>query len=399
MDKFEDCTEAEAYQHLAFSHTRKPRLKNALNLDTLMQDRAASFEVEDATADLTLHDDDDDLAGLDVDTYAASLFTKNALTKFKNANTVQILADMDIMTVAFSELEESMISIHDNGLVKKEIVKPGTGKKVPENGKLFVHYLGICEGSDEPFDSSVLRKSPAIFDMRNADMIPGFFLALLSMEVKEVSKFMVKSPMAFGSTGCPPRIPPEADVFFVVEVLQSIEEDLLKSPLYMTAEERAKLPFKELFAVAEQLQTDGNGHYRDGSLWPAVKKYRKGVTLLEDYPVIGGQDEGERCKLLHTLYANLAQCYLSLERPEKACTACKLGMRHAKGKASVKLLFRFAKAQFQLKDCARALKICNDALKLDPQNRDVLTLKAQIQCEDNKQSVTCKQMYREMFKN
>ena len=108
----------------------------------------------------------------------------------------------------------------------------------------------------------------------------------------------------------------------------------------MTAEERARLPFGDILETATRLQTDGNGHYTNHNLWYAVKKYRKAVTILEDYPIVSKVDEDNRCQLLHTLYANLAQCYLKLAKPAQACAACKLGMRHAKGKNSVKLLFR-----------------------------------------------------------
>ena len=80
--------------------------------------------------------------------------------------------------------------------------------KVPESGKVFVHYLALCEGKDEPHDSTVLRNSPAIVDMRNPEVLPGLYVAIASMELKEVSKFIVKSDLAYGKMGCPPLIPP-----------------------------------------------------------------------------------------------------------------------------------------------------------------------------------------------
>lgn len=78
---------------------------------------------------------------------------------------------------------------------------------MPEDGKVFVNYIAICEGADEPFDSTILRKSPSIFDMRKADALPGLFCALLSMELMELSKFIVDSSLGYGELGCPPRVP------------------------------------------------------------------------------------------------------------------------------------------------------------------------------------------------
>lgn len=125
-----------------------------------------------------------------------------------------------------------------------------------------------------------------------------------------------------------------------MEVLRIVDQEMLESPLFMTAEERAVLPFEKIHATSEQLRNEGNGFYTDKNYWPAVKKYRKAANILEDYPLVGSSDEASRSNLLHTIYANLAQCYLSLDRPAQACSACKLGLRSASGKDNVKLLYR-----------------------------------------------------------
>lgn len=108
----------------------------------------------------------------------------------------------------------------------------------------------------------------------------------------------------------------------------------------MTVEERANLPFQEILNIGKSLQTEGNGHYKDLNYWWAVKKYRKAINFLEDYPVVGEEDDGHRSKQLHFIYANLAQVYLKLERPQQACVACKLGLKLAEGPDRIKLLYR-----------------------------------------------------------
>ncbi|ODN04690.1 Inactive peptidyl-prolyl cis-trans isomerase FKBP6 [Orchesella cincta] len=392
---------SEAYEHLAFSNKSKPRLKNGLNLKDLMTQKSVTFEVEDMVTDLKLDDDDDDeIQGLDVESYTASYYSQKVKEGIsRNPATIEELtrASADFLTGTFSDLVESMTSIHEKDLVMKQVVKPGTGRKIPENSKIFVHYVAICEGADEPFDSTVLRKAPAVIDLRKADILPGLYLAIRSMELHEVSKFIMKPSLCYGEVGCPPRVPPSSDILYIVEVLQIIDEQMLKSPLFMTAEERAALPFKQILEVADQLRTDGNGHYTDCNYLFAVKKYRKAVSVLEDYHVVSEEDEDKRSDLLHTIYANLAQCFLQLERPAQACTACKLGLKSAKGKHAVKLLYRFARAKVMLNDAEAALKHCSDGLKLDPRNSELLNLQSEATLKLNRQIVSNKKMYQNMF--
>lgn len=352
----------------------------------LISCKSITFEVDDTSiaAELCLQEDDDDdlnLMGLDQQAFTKSLFsTETQKVLSKHGDTSGALADTEFISASFSDLEKTMTSIHPQDLVMKELIRAGTGRKVPDDCKVFVHYSAICEGADEPYDSTLTRKRkvPEIVDMRKAEVLPGFLIAIRSMELNEISKFIVKPVLAFGKVGCPPRIPPNADVLYVIEVVQVIDAQMMESPLYKTAEERALLPFKTIYQAAEELRTAGNGYYTANSYWVAVKKYRKAVSLLEDYPLIGLEDEDKRDKLLHTLYANLAQTYLNLDKPAQACTMCKLGLRVAKKKEGVKLLYRYAKAKYMLKDYENAVSLCDQALKLDPENVDIQNLRKKV---------------------
>jgi len=112
-----------------------------------------------------------------------------------------------------------------------------------------------------------------------------------------------------------------------VEVLDTVEEEILNSVPFMSQEQRAALSFMDVYNASKQLRTEGNGLYRDKGYWKAIKKYRKAANILEEYPVICNEDENDRQKLLYTLYINLAQCYIKVNRPQQACVACQLGFR------------------------------------------------------------------------
>ena len=110
----------------------------------------------------------------------------------------------------------------------------------------------------------------------------------------------------------------------------------------MSQYEREELEFSQIHSAAKELRTEGNGLYKDSAYWKAIKKYRKAAQILEEYPVIGSKDESERQSLLYTLYVNLAQCYLKVNRPQQACIACHCGFRNKEhlDKTSAKIFHR-----------------------------------------------------------
>ena len=54
-------------------------------------------------------------------------------------------------------------------------------------------------------------------------MIPGLNIAIGTMKTSEQSEFIFSPEYAFGSHGCPPRIPTDAYVFFRIELINCID--------------------------------------------------------------------------------------------------------------------------------------------------------------------------------
>lgn len=57
-----------------------------------------------------------------------------------------------------------------------------------------------------------------------------------------------------------------------MEVLDVIEESLLKLVPYMNSEERAMLEFSEIYSAAKELRLAGNGDYKSRAFFAAIKK-------------------------------------------------------------------------------------------------------------------------------
>jgi cyclophilin family peptidyl-prolyl cis-trans isomerase len=120
-------------------------------------------------------------------------------------------------------------------------IKPGNGKKPANGSTVYIHYAGFFE-SGELFDSSYEDVSKAFgkFDQRRADakaykpfpfqygnkqgLIPGFIEGIESMTIGEKTMFFIPSNLAYGEAGFGGVIPPNANLVFEIEMLETMPE-------------------------------------------------------------------------------------------------------------------------------------------------------------------------------
>lgn len=95
-------------------------------------------------------------------------------------------------------------------------LKPGTGLSPTASDTVTVHYRGTLSSGQE-FDSSYKRGQPVSFPLNR--VIPCWTQAMQTLKVGAKAKIKCPSSTAYGERGVPGVIPPNADLFFEVELL------------------------------------------------------------------------------------------------------------------------------------------------------------------------------------
>ncbi|KAI7748811.1 hypothetical protein M8C21_019574 [Ambrosia artemisiifolia] len=110
------------------------------------------------------------------------------------------------------------MEIGKDGLMKK-IVKEGDGYEFPINGdEVEVHYVGsLLDGTQ--FDSSYDREIPFKFKLGLGHVIQGWDDGIKTMKRGEKALFTIPPALAYGESGSPPTIPPNATLKFEIELI------------------------------------------------------------------------------------------------------------------------------------------------------------------------------------
>ncbi|TYI91841.1 hypothetical protein E1A91_D02G023200v1, partial [Gossypium mustelinum] len=171
--------------------------------------------------------------------------------------------------------------IGNDGL-KKKLVKEGEGWETPKNGyDVEVHYTGaLIDGTK--FDSSLDRGTPFKFKLGLGQVIKGWDEGIKTMKKGENAIFTVPPELAYGESGSPPTIPPNATLQFDVELIswtsvKDICQDggIFKKILYEVCLEDGTLVSKSHGVEF----TVGDGYFCP-AFAEAVKTMKKGEKVL-----------------------------------------------------------------------------------------------------------------------
>ena len=102
----------------------------------------------------------------------------------------------------------------------------GTGAEVIGGSVVTVHYTGWLFNPDSQlqrgpsFDTSI-GSSPFVFTVGFGKVIKGWDLGIIGMRVGGKRTLIIPSELAYGARGSGDKIPPNANLIFDIEVLDS----------------------------------------------------------------------------------------------------------------------------------------------------------------------------------
>lgn len=112
----------------------------------------------------------------------------------------------------------------EGGLIVEDI-KIGEGFEIKPGGVVVAHYHGTLKADGKVFDSSFERGEPIAFPLNG--VIQGWGKGVPGMKVGGVRRLTIPAALGYGEQGAGGDIPPNADLVFVIEMVDALQvEDI-----------------------------------------------------------------------------------------------------------------------------------------------------------------------------
>uniref|UniRef100_A0A6G1SQ92 peptidylprolyl isomerase n=1 Tax=Aceria tosichella TaxID=561515 RepID=A0A6G1SQ92_9ACAR len=179
------------------------------------------------------------------------------------------------------------------------------------------------EGSKEPFDSTWLRRTTITTHLATDSTLPGISELLLSCCNGELCEALIRPEAAFGPLGAPPRIPPNATIFCLLEVVKVVTREKMAILTNIASKDRRGIDFQDYLEASDEARRRGNYFYEHGQYKIALQRYKSAIRLLEGLSCKDEDQEKRVEELLLKLYNNCARTANAMGNPRLALSACK----------------------------------------------------------------------------
>jgi len=265
------------------------------------------------------------------------------------------------------------------GRIKKELIVTGTGAKPQDGNRVKVLY-SISTGEGTVVAKNEDKQKPFKFRVGSDQVIKGFELAVLSMQVGEKAKFFIDSSYAYDEAGLEGHIQPNTPIQLEVTLLD----------VEASTKTRWELDENERIALALSMKNDGNDPFKSNMLADARNTYREAFKMIE-------YDSGEKFNELKiSLLLNIVLVSNKLKEYEEGVSAATQALEI--NELSSKALYRRASSRQGLSQFDEATADLNEALGLEPDNQDIKNELIKVKEAIAKQKSREKEFYGQMFK-
>lgn len=265
----------------------------------------------------------------------------------------------------FTALGEKMTNVTSDGKIKKKIIREGYGEAPKEGQEVTIQYNAYLEYSDEPFDSTYIRKKPTTFAVGDGNVLLGIDEAVRSMKTNEKAQFLIHYDYAYGKMGCLGRIPSEATVLFEIELLKYFNSEALCWFDKLSDEEQKE--FKNVYKYSQAICLKAKELVKS-NIKLAIREYNRIAAKLEHSQLQNTEEQEKQHELLLKIYTNLVVCNMKINEPRKTCINANKIFKLVTGtdlKIPAKVYFNVAKAYRLLCEYDQAEKYLDKAKKME----------------------------------
>lgn len=213
-----------------------------------------------------------------------------------------------------------------------------------------------------------------------SDKVPkGVNLAIETMKETEIAKIIVEPEYAFGHEGLEGVVPPDSTLFFEVEITGFCDEGKTKDDY----------PDDVRLQMAKDFKEDGNLFYKHKNLLKALEKWEAGNDFASKF------SDPETIKLIVSLQLNLALVQTKLQNFTIAVAHANKALKL--DEKNVKAMYRRAEAKSAMGDHEGAMADILEALKIEPENKDLKQELDSLKVKLAKAEERDKKIYKSMF--
>ena len=146
------------------------------------------------------------------------------------------------------------------GSVDIKVLRAANGRALKAGDEVAVWYTGTLVDGGSQFDSNynfpnfeqVEGRTPFTFVLGSGQVIQGWDQAFVGLQLGQMVELTIPGELAYGTSGSPPAIPPNASLRFQVELIAVLPKDQ-QTPVYPTFQDLGLS--KQVSKLASQLSS------------------------------------------------------------------------------------------------------------------------------------------------